>query len=100
MKESSISTAHNSLLEADLEDMNSSSYASGTGLLFVVVIIALFATGFSLVSLAQQGRPHGFDELGAQPQYPAPESPRRPWRAAEQRRVKVALASDGEAVCT
>jgi hypothetical protein len=41
-----------SLSESDLEDTSSSSYAFGTGLLFVAVIIALSATGLSLLSLA------------------------------------------------
>ena len=51
MREGIIPAVQNSLSEADLEDTNSSSYTR-TGLLFVVVIVALSATGLSLVSFA------------------------------------------------
>jgi hypothetical protein len=52
MREGIIPAVHYSLSEADLEDTNASSYASKTGLLLVVVIVALSATGLSLVSFA------------------------------------------------
>lgn len=50
MREGIIPPVQSALSEADLEDTNSSSYACGTGLLFVVVIVALSATALSLVS--------------------------------------------------
>ena len=52
MREDATSAAQHSISESDLEDAGSSSYASGTGLLLVAVIIALSATGLSLLSLA------------------------------------------------
>ena len=52
MREGIFAGAQNLLSEADLEDTTSSSYASGTGLLFVVIIVALSATGLSLVAVA------------------------------------------------
>ena len=52
MRDDAVPTARNSLSDGDLEDASSSSYASGTGLLLVAVIIALTATGLSLLSLA------------------------------------------------
>lgn len=52
MREGLIAGAQNRLYVADVEDANWSSYASGTGLFFVVVIVALSATGLSLVAFA------------------------------------------------
>ena len=52
MREGGIPAVRNSLSAADLEDTKASSYASGTGLFFVIVIVALSATGVSLVSFA------------------------------------------------
>ena len=52
MREGFIAGAQNLLSSADLEDTDSSSYASGTGLFLVVVIVALSATGLSLVAFA------------------------------------------------
>jgi hypothetical protein len=52
MREGIIRAVQNPLSEAYLEDTNSSSYASATGLLFVLVIVALSATGISLISFA------------------------------------------------
>lgn len=52
MREGIKPASHNSLPEVVPDDTNSSSYASRTGLLFVVVIVALSATGLSLVSFS------------------------------------------------
>jgi len=52
MKDDVTRTSRSALHDGDLEDANSSAYASGTGLLFVAVLIALSATGLSLLSLA------------------------------------------------
>jgi len=41
-----------SLSDRDLEDTSSASYESGTGLLFVVIILALSATALGLASFA------------------------------------------------
>jgi hypothetical protein len=41
-----------SLSDGDLEDTGSVSYESGTGLLFVLVLVALAATAFGLISFA------------------------------------------------
>jgi hypothetical protein len=52
MREGAIPAAQKALLDDDLEDTNSASYESGTGLLFIVILVALSATALSLVSLA------------------------------------------------
>ena len=44
MGEDTIPAVRNSLSTADLEDTKASSYASGTGLFFVIVIVALRET--------------------------------------------------------
>jgi len=41
-----------SLSDRDLEDTSSASYESGTGLLFIVIMVALSVTGLSLVFFA------------------------------------------------
>jgi hypothetical protein len=53
MRDDVMPAARSSLADSDLEDASSSSYASGTGLLFVAVIIALSATALCLLSLAR-----------------------------------------------
>jgi hypothetical protein len=52
MREGAIPPGQKSLSNSDLEDTNSASYESGTGLLFIVILVALSATGLSLVSFA------------------------------------------------
>lgn len=52
MREGAIPPIQKALSDSDLEDTNSASYESGTGLLFIVILVALSATGLSLVSLA------------------------------------------------
>ena len=52
MREGAIPPIQKALSDSDLEDTNSASYESGTGLLFVVILVALSAAGLSLVSLA------------------------------------------------
>jgi hypothetical protein len=52
MREGVIGPAPKPLSNSDLEDTGSASYESGTGLLFVVVLVALSATALGLVSLA------------------------------------------------
>jgi len=49
MREALIRAVQNPRLGAYLEDTDSSSYAFATGVLFVFVIVALSATGFSLI---------------------------------------------------
>jgi len=41
-----------SLSDGELEDTSSASYESGTGLLFIVIMVALSVTGLSLVLFA------------------------------------------------
>ena len=60
MREGSISAVRNPLSAAELEDAKASSYASGTGLYFVIVIVALSAIVVSLVSL---GAVRSFQQL-------------------------------------
>ncbi len=50
MREGAIPPTRKALSDGDLEDTSSASYESGTGLLFLVVILALCATGLSLAS--------------------------------------------------
>ena len=52
MRDGTIPTVRRSYSGDDLEETGSASYASGTGLLFIVVLIALSAIGLSLVSFA------------------------------------------------
>jgi len=52
MREGAIPPIQKVLSDSDLEDTNSASYESGTGLLLIVILLALSATGLSLVSFA------------------------------------------------
>jgi hypothetical protein len=52
MREGIIPPVQKSLSTSGLEDTGSVSYESGTGLLFVVILVALAAIGLSLVAFA------------------------------------------------
>ena len=52
MREGAIPPAQKALSDSDLEATGSASYESGTGLLFVVILVALSATGLGLVTFA------------------------------------------------
>jgi len=52
MREGVIPPGQKSLSDSELEDTGSTSYESGTGLLFVLIIVALSATAIGLVSFA------------------------------------------------
>ena len=52
MREGTIPPVRRAPSNNDLEDTSSASYESGTGLLFIVVLLALTVTGLGLVSFA------------------------------------------------
>jgi len=52
MREGVTPPVQKAVSNSDLEDTSSISYESGTGLLFVVILVALSATGLGLVSFA------------------------------------------------
>jgi hypothetical protein len=52
MREGTIPPVQKAFSKTDFEDTSSASYESGTGVLLIVVLVALSATGLSLVALA------------------------------------------------
>jgi len=52
MREGVIPPVQKPLSKSDFEDTSSASYESGTGVLLIVVLVALTATGLSLVALS------------------------------------------------
>jgi hypothetical protein len=52
MREGVIPPVRRAPSNSDLEDTSSASYESGTGLLFVVVLVALSVIGLSLVAFS------------------------------------------------
>jgi hypothetical protein len=52
MREGVIPPIRKAPSHSDLEDTSSASYESGTGLLLIIVLVALTVTGLGLVSFA------------------------------------------------
>ena len=52
MREGIIPPVRKAPSNSDLEDTSSASYESGTGLLLIVILVALSVTGLSLVAFA------------------------------------------------